>query len=287
MFRLVSSAKLNLSLEVMGRRADGYHEVLSVMQAVSLCDYMTFEPSTELEINCDLPGWQAEKSLVQRAACLMAQGAGGGAGARIRISKQIPLSSGLGGDSSNAATALSGLNRLWGLGLPAVQLGRIAAGLGADVPFFLNGGTVLAAGRGDELTPLPPLMDLNTVIFHPAVARPDRKTANLYNMLTAGDFSDGSRTRELAGRIAAGEALNAARFYNAFDRAATGVYAGLAASREAFRSAGAGEVHLAGSGPALFAGFDDAESAIKVCERLKSSGLDAWAAGPAPKTQDG
>ncbi len=284
---LASPAKLNLSLEILGRRPDGYHEVLSVMQAVSLCDYLEIEPHSCLDVSCGLPGWQAEKSLVRRAACLMAERAGGGAGARIRITKHIPLSSGLGGDSSNAAAALDGLNRLWGWGLSGILLEQIGASLGTDVSFFLRGGTALGAGRGQELTSLPPLGVLHVVIFHPAVARPEKKTATLYNMLQAGDYSDGSRTRELAGLIARGAAIESAGLYNAFEGAALRVFSGLAASREEFRAAGAGEVHLAGSGPALFAVFADAVNAVDVCARLKSRGLNAWAAGPALKTWNG
>ena len=276
MLTLASPAKLNLSLEILGRRPDGYHQVLSVMQTVSLCDQLTFEPGSRLEISCDLPGWQAVKSLVFRAAHLMAERAEGGAGASIRITKQIPLSSGLGGDSSNAATALHGLNRLWGLGLSVIQLEQVAAGLGTDVPFFLRGGTALAAGRGECLTPLPAVKTMHVVILHPGLARPEKKTANLYNMLETRDYSDGSRTRELAGTIAGGLAVKAKLLFNAFERGALRVFDGLADIWQQFKAAGAAEVHLAGSGPALFAVFSDAESARDVCARLKALGLDAW-----------
>jgi 4-diphosphocytidyl-2-C-methyl-D-erythritol kinase len=288
MLKLASPAKLNLSLEILGRRPDGYHEVLSVMQSVSLCDQMVFEPNSCLEISCDLPGWQAEKSLVLRAAHHMAERAGSVAGVSIRIAKQIPLSSGLGGDSSNAATALIGLNRLWKLGLSVIQLQRIAAGLGTDVPFFLRGGTALVAGRGERLTPLPPVKSLHAVILHPGLARPEKKTANLYNMLETRDYSDGSRTRELAETIAGGSAVEAELLHNSFEGAALRVFNGLAEIWQQFKAAGAAEVHLAGSGPALFAVFNDAESARDVCARLKSLGLDAWTAeSMALKTKNG
>jgi 4-diphosphocytidyl-2-C-methyl-D-erythritol kinase len=278
MLTLASPAKLNLSLEILGRRPDGYHEVLSVMQTVSLCDHLLFEPGSTLEISCNLPGWQAAKSLVFHAARLMAQRAGDGGGASIRITKRIPLSSGLGGDSSNAATALIGLNHLWGLGLSVIQLQQIAAGLGMDVPFFLSGGTALASGRGELLTPLPAVRTLHLVILHPGLARPEKKTANLYNMLKIGDYTDGSRTRELAGAIAGGKAVKSDLLFNAFEEAALCVFSGLAGVREQFKAAGAGDVHLAGSGPALFAVFNDAISARDACASLNSAGLDAWTA---------
>jgi hypothetical protein len=153
---LSAPAKVNLTLEVLGRRDDDYHEIRSVMQTVRLCDSISFSSAPQLDFHCDLPIWQAEKSLVSHAAGLLQQESGCRLGARLDIKKRIPLSSGLGGDSSDAATALMGLNELWRLGIPPGRLVEMAAGLGSDVPFFLTGGTRWPSpGRVNITLPAP------------------------------------------------------------------------------------------------------------------------------------
>ena len=147
-------AKINLTLEVLGRRDDGYHEVRSVMQAVSLGDCLTFNPSDEMLFECNLPGWSAERSLVSRVVARLQEVGGRKKGARITIAKRIPLASGLGGDASDAAAVLLGLNELWQLHLSLERLIEIAAGLGSDVPFFLRSGTALSSGRDRKSTRL-------------------------------------------------------------------------------------------------------------------------------------
>jgi 4-diphosphocytidyl-2-C-methyl-D-erythritol kinase len=153
--RLKAYAKVNLVLEVLGRRADGYHEIASVMQTIGLYDVLTFEAAGEIEFSCSTPGLQEDNNLVGSAARALRQATGKKAGARIVLEKKIPRTAGLGGGSSDAAAALKGLNRLWGLGLTPEKLAEIAAGIGSDVPFFIYGGTCLVEGRGESITPLP------------------------------------------------------------------------------------------------------------------------------------
>jgi 4-diphosphocytidyl-2-C-methyl-D-erythritol kinase len=149
---LPAPAKLNLFLHVTGRRADGYHTLQTAFQLIDLADWLDFERRSDGQIvrTGDLR-WDASEDLVVRAARSLQQVAGCRLGASIHVTKNIPTGSGMGGGSSDAATALIALNRLWGLGLARSELAAIALPLGADVPFFLHGGNAFAEGVGEEL----------------------------------------------------------------------------------------------------------------------------------------
>jgi 4-diphosphocytidyl-2-C-methyl-D-erythritol kinase len=151
-----SFAKINLGLEVLGLRSDGYHELRTLFQTIDLHDDIALTPRRNgIEVVCDhplVPG--GEENLASRAARQLARFARTTRGVRIAITKRIPVGGGLGGGSSNAAAVLRGLNRLWRLGLSTADLDPLARRLGADVPFFLIGGTALGLGRGDEVYPL-------------------------------------------------------------------------------------------------------------------------------------
>ncbi|UCH42367.1 MAG: 4-(cytidine 5'-diphospho)-2-C-methyl-D-erythritol kinase, partial [Dehalococcoidales bacterium] len=157
MLTVRAPAKINLTLEVLARREDGYHQICSVIQAISLGDELYFQSAEGIEFSSSSAEWLAEKSLVSRATGLLQSATGCSRGALIEVNKRIPLVSGLGGDSSDAAAVLRGLNRLWELNLsPDKLLGR-ARQIGSDVAFFLYVGTALVEGRGEGVTPLPPL----------------------------------------------------------------------------------------------------------------------------------
>ena len=149
---LPAPAKLNLFLHVTGRREDGYHTLQTAFQLIDLADWLDFERRSDGQIlrQGDL-AWDAEHDLAVRAAHALRQATGCRLGASIRVSKRIPGGSGMGGGSSDAATALIALNRVWGLGLPRPELAAIALSLGADVPFFLHGSNAFAEGVGEEL----------------------------------------------------------------------------------------------------------------------------------------
>jgi 4-diphosphocytidyl-2-C-methyl-D-erythritol kinase len=149
---LPAPAKLNLFLHVTGRRADGYHTLQTAFQLIDLADWLDFERRGDGQIvrTGDLR-WDASEDLVVRAAGALQQATGCRLGASIRVTKNIPTGSGMGGGSSDAATTLIALNRLWGLGLARSELAAIALPLGADVPFFLHGGNAFAEGVGEEL----------------------------------------------------------------------------------------------------------------------------------------
>lgn len=159
MFTVLAPAKLNLFLEVVGKRGDGYHDIESVFLQIDLADELTIEPAEGggIVLECDDPSLPVDDAnLVVRAARLLARETGTGEGARFRLRKRIPHGSGLGGGSSDAAAALRLANRLWRTGLSDAELERLGLALGSDVPFFFHGGLCLCRGRGEDITPLPP-----------------------------------------------------------------------------------------------------------------------------------
>lgn len=245
-------AKVNLTLEALGRRDDGYHDVVSVMQTVDLHDTLTFESADELDLVCDVPELAGCGNLALRAARLLQESTGTEDGARITIVKRIPLSAGLGGGSSDAAATLVALNRLWGLGLSVGELSALAARLGSDVPFLLRGGTAMVDGRGERVSQLPPA-DLEwLVIACPGIQVPD-KTASLYAKLGPSNFTRGALTRRLSARIRGGGDVPPQFLFNVFDAVAFDAFPGLRECWDAMHALGAREVHVAGSGPSLFA----------------------------------
>jgi 4-diphosphocytidyl-2-C-methyl-D-erythritol kinase len=173
--RWPAPAKLNLFLHVVGRRDDGYHLLQTVFRLIDLCDTLEFAPRADGEVRlaASIPGVPEDEDLVVRAARALRDAAGTAAGATtgvtIRVEKRIPIGGGLGGGSSDAATALIALNELWGARLPRRERARLALGLGADVPFFLLGRNAFAEGIGEVLTPLD-LAPAWYVVITPQVA---------------------------------------------------------------------------------------------------------------------
>ncbi len=165
-----SPCKFNPYLEVGALRPDGYHEVVTVLEPVSLHDTLTAkETAGTIEVTSDCPGLpEGVKNIVYRAAPLLRERAGVEKGVSIRIEKKVPVAAGLGGGSANAAATLRELDRFWGLSLPEETLRELAARLGSDVPFFLDPRTSLGRGRGERLTVLPPLPPLHLVVINPA-----------------------------------------------------------------------------------------------------------------------
>ncbi|MBI3930391.1 MAG: 4-(cytidine 5'-diphospho)-2-C-methyl-D-erythritol kinase [Chloroflexi bacterium] len=252
MLIVLAPAKLNLTLEVLAKRDDGFHEIRSVIQAINLCDSFSFQSGDGIEFKCDLPDWVAAESLVSRAAGLLRQASGGSQGASIEISKRIPLLSGLGGDSSDAAATLRGLNQLWELGLSPEELLELAWQLGSDVAFFLYGGTALVEGRGEIITPLPPLPHRWVILALPPVPRLPGKTRRLYHSLKASHYTDGQITQRLVEELKAGRGFSPSLLFNTFENVAFSHFSELGVSRSHMEKMGARHVHLAGSGPALF-----------------------------------
>ena len=281
---LKAPAKLNLTLEVLGRRPDGYHEVRTVLQAVDLADRLTFGPADGLTLEVDpespvsVADVPVEGNLVLKAAQLLRQETDVEAGALIKLYKRVPVAVGLGGGSSDAATALLGLRRLWNVDIQERRLLNLAARLGSDVPFFIRGGTALGAGRGEELTPLPTPSQPWAVVLVPPDAPGPQKTARLYGLLTLAHHAAGPlATTEMVRRISAGETFGEC-MVNVFDRVAAKAYPDHERPREALRSVGAERLLLAGAGPALFTLTTDQASAEWLAHQLEANGHSAYAA---------
>lgn len=184
--RLKSYAKINLGLEVLGPRHDGYHELRTLFQTVNLADDLELRPSPGpgIELGCDHPQVpKDEGNLALRAALELQRFARARKGVKILLEKRLPVGGGLGGGSSNAAAVLLGLDRLWNLGLGITGLLPLARRLGADVPFFLYGGTALGLARGDEIYPLRHQIDAHVVLVVPGVSV---ATAAVFRRLSAG-----------------------------------------------------------------------------------------------------
>ncbi|MCJ7491347.1 MAG: 4-(cytidine 5'-diphospho)-2-C-methyl-D-erythritol kinase [Dehalococcoidia bacterium] len=253
--RLVAPAKVNWTLEVLGRRDDGYHEVRSVLQTLALHDAIALSPADYLEVRyvgaTAGPLAAMEEDLAHRAAEALRQEAGKPElAALIELEKAVPAAAGLGGGSSDAAAVLRGLNRLWGLDFDAERLRRIGGKLGSDVSFFLTGGTAEAGGRGDEVAPLADVPPLAITVAVPH-DRLQQKTAQMYRRLRPEHFTSGEHTRRLVEKLAAGGAISDDDVFNTFEAVLFEAMPLAAVLRDECRNDGACP-HLAGSGPAFF-----------------------------------
>ena len=283
-------AKVNLTLEVLGRRADGYHEVRTVLQTIDLADTLHITPGDVIRFRCSDSELESPDNLVCRAAEALRRETGESRGADIHLGKRIPVGMGLGGGSADAAATLMTLSRMWGLGLDNGRLLEIASSLGADVPFLLEGGTALGTGRGDHVEALPTLPRRWMVLACPPDTyscksrSPAPKTARLYSMIAQGDYTDGKRTAALVASLRAGGDAEAL-LYNAFEPVATAAFDGLAETWTALREAAAshageppghGDVHLSGTGPAIYTFVPGKPEGEAVVSTLKSKGIKAY-----------
>ncbi len=276
MLTILAPAKLNLTLEVLGEYQDDFHEIRSVIQTISLCDSLHFQLGQNMEFKSDMPDWIPEESLVSKTAGLIRETTGCTKGVTVKVNKRIPWLSGLGGDSSDAAAILRGLNKLWGLGLSLKELLELAAQLSSDVSFFLYGGTALAEGRGEVVTSLPSLPHMWVVLMMPPVPRRPGKTKQLYASLKASHYTGGQITDRLVTSLARGGEVTSSSLFNVFDEVTFDNFVGLGKYREQFLKAGAQAVHLAGSGPALFTLVRDKNRAEKIYENLQKQGLESF-----------
>ncbi len=276
MITVPACAKINLTLEVLGKRADGYHDIATVFQEINLKDTLTFEERPQLTLECDCPALQSNENLAFKAARLLQEKTDSRKGALISIQKGIPVASGLGGGSSDAAAILRALNKLWGLGLSPDQLLKLANRLGSDIAFFLYGGTALGEGRGERVTPLPSYPVSWIVLFRPPVDIPSGKTKHLYDSLNASHFGQGRSTREMVEMLNRGSEISPSCLVNTFEKVAFTTYEGLEAYWQRFRKLGADNIHLAGSGPTLFALAHEKNQGEAIHRNLVKEGFEAY-----------
>lgn len=271
MLTLQARAKLNLTLEILGRRPDGYHETASIMQTLDLADTVSIEPSESLTVTCSTPDLDDESNLAWNAADLLRREFRVSTGASISIDKRIPVSAGLGGGSSDAAATLVGLNSLWDLGQSHDQLRTLAADLGSDVPFLVEGGTAIALGRGERVRTLPTAPLPWFVLAFPSASRVD-KTAFMYSSITEENYTRGGLTRKLEARIRSKGDIPPQFLFNAFDTVARDVEPDVDRCWSDMYSAGAREIHVSGSGPTVYAAIERREIATMiqlVMEKIK------------------
>ena len=280
MHQEIAYAKINLSLEVLGRRPDGYHEVLTVMQLISLHDTLIFAPAETLSLESNHPTLSVgEDNLVWKAARLLQETTGVYKGARISLQKGIPITAGLGGGSSDAAAALRGLARLWELELSDGEMLYMASLLSSDVSFFFRGPTALGEGRGDALTTISSMPAAWVVLVCPQYHMPD-KTRRLYASLKVEDWTDGKISRRLVTDISKGKFPSPLLLHNAFERPALEVFGGLEEIVERITALSARPLHLSGSGPTLYTLYPEAQElpARKLYHALQAEGLPAYLA---------
>ena len=271
-------AKVNLTLEILGRRDDGYHEVRTILQTIDLADALDISKSPRLQVECDQPELNGRSNLVWKAAASLADRAGVAPQARIRIRKRIPVGMGLGGGSSDAAAALLALDRLWGLDLGREELSRTAAGLGSDVPFFLTGGTALAQGRGEQVASLPALPCLPLTLVCPGTTVAN-KTAGMYSRLTLAHYSDGGVTRRMVETLAGGQFIAESMpglVYNAFEDVASQAFPDYDWLRRDLAEMAPGRFRLTGAGPAMFALPSSENEYKRVEQALKPYPVDVY-----------
>lgn len=270
-------AKINLGLDVLGKRRDGYHEVCMVMQSISLADTVTLEEHEGLCVvtgKDDLPG--DNTNLAWKAAALMAKRFGKKPDVKITLDKHIFMAAGLAGGSSDAAAVLRGLNRLWQLNLNAAQLEALAAEIGSDVPFCITGGTQLSEGRGEILTPLPEPEDAVIVLAKPKIAV---STAWVYREFDALAEAQHPDVKALAAALKKGGAkLPLPGMGNALEGVTCAEYPIVTEIKQKMLSAGADYALMSGSGPTVFAVAKDKTAAQKILKALQGLLLETAAA---------
>jgi 4-diphosphocytidyl-2-C-methyl-D-erythritol kinase len=274
-----SPAKINLFLDVLKKRDDGYHQIRTLMQAVDLCDQLTLQKTEKgIGISCDHPACPSDdRNLAFKAAVLLLKEEKIKGGVKIRIEKRVPVSAGLGGGSSNAAATLVGLNRLFDLGLPVDRLHQLGAQIGSDVPFFLYSGQALAKGRGEEIVPVRLYRDYWLVLVCPSL---EVHSGWAYGKVKI------SLTRErkevnfmlLESRHGFFDALPL--FKNDLEEAVVGEYPILRQLKDVLKNSGAVKSSMSGSGPTVYGLFNRKPQAQEVARKLSQGDWQVFLTQP-------
>lgn len=267
-------AKVNLALDVVRRREDGYHEVRMIMQTVGLYDVLTFTPQEEAGIVVrtdkeELPG--DENNLIYKAARLVMDSYPGCGGIKIELQKNIPMAAGMAGGSTDAAAVFHGMNELFHLGMSVEEMCSMGVRIGADIPYCIRGGTALSEGIGEILTKLkdaPPCFVL--------IAKPDISvsTKYVYENLHAEQLDWHPDIDGMRDAIEKGDLYGMAqRMENVLETVTVGKYPVIEEIKEAMKAGGALNALMSGSGPTVFGVFDDEGKAKAAFEKLKGAGL--------------
>ncbi len=276
-------AKINLGLDVTGKRDDGYHIVRMIMQNVDLYDTLTFEDNETGEICLTASSEKIptdEGNLICKVASQLKKEFGVSKGANIHLVKRIPVAAGMAGGSTDGAAAYVALNELWNLGLDKQKLCELAVKLGADIPYCIMGGTALAEGIGEELTVIPDMPACHIVIAKPAI---DVSTGWVYKELDSKEIEehpdiDGIRSAIEGGDVKAMCSL----IGNVLEPVTKGKYTVIGEIEKILEDSGAVGAFMTGSGPTVFAIFDDAGKAENGFDAVKKSALapELFLSGP-------
>ena len=272
--KLKAMGKINLALDVIRKREDGYHEVRMIMQTVQIYDQLELKESREagIRISTNLQYLPVnENNLVYKAAKLLMDEFHIASGLTVRLQKRIPVAAGMAGGSADAAAALVGVNRMFGLGLSRKELMRRAVSLGADVPYCVLRGTALAEGIGEKLTPLPPMPDCHILIGKPPV---NVSTRFVYGNLNAAGLThhpdvDGMEVALREGSLSG----IVSRMENVLETVTAPAHPVIEQIKQYMKEHGAENALMSGSGPTVFGIFTDRETAYSAYRGLKTSGL--------------
>lgn len=292
----IAPAKVNLTLEIIGRRDDGYHDIESVMQTIDICDVLTFWENEWIQVVPEYSGLPAKDmlfgedknnylfdNLVYKAALLLKEETGYSSGALINLRKSIPSAAGLGGGSSDAAATLRGLNQLWKLNLSQDDLAQLGAKIGSDVPYFIYGGTCVVTGRGEKVKKVKDLKTKwMTVILLP-LAMPN-KTAKLYSYINPYNYSGGEYSSRLLDKLGPNNGGNnfQSELFNVFERVYSTQFKQFSYWIDKLQSMGIAPIHLAGSGPAVYFISSSREKVRDITRLLEGSGLSNYVARTVP-----
>ena len=277
---MYARAKVNLTLEILGVRADGYHDIRSIVAPVSLADDVTLEPADDIALSIHASRGvlehmgPKEDNLAFRAAQLMRDVAGRRDGVAITLVKNIPVGSGLGGGSADAAAVLNGLNEMWKMGLSREAIADIGADLGSDVPALTLGGTVLMEGRGERVVREHPCPMMHLVLAFPGVFV---STASVYASCGIALLTNGGQIVDNMRRAFSGGDVTAvaAALHNGLTAAAEALHPEIARAREAMQAAGALGVSMTGSGSCVFGLARDSSHASAIARVISGAGLTA------------
>ncbi len=298
-FSLIAPAKINLYLEIIGDRPDGYHELVMIMQTVNLCDRLDLHANgtDRLRLHCQNPEVPLdETNLAYKAAKLMQQEfpqiAANFGGLDITIDKSIPVAAGLAGGSSNAAAVLVGINQIWSLGLTVPELQILAAKLGSDIPFSISGGTAIATGRGEQLDSIHDLDNLWVILAkHRNLGVSTPWAYNTYKQKFAHEYlSDPHDVKKAVSKVHSGPLVKAIShkngveiaklLHNDLEKVVLPAYPQVAQLRSEFKEAGVLGAMMSGSGPTVFALCESENQATKIKEKVQAKiadpELDFW-----------
>lgn len=262
-------AKINLTLDVLYRRPDGYHEVEMIMQSIALKDHLTLEllPGRAIEVCCSTPELLGDESnLAYKAAKLMIEEFSLDAGVKITLNKNIPLAAGLAGGSADAAAVMIGMNELFGLKKSEEDLMMLGKTIGADIPFCIHGGTAVARGIGEKLTPLKPVPKIALLLVKPHYSV---STKQVYSRLNVKDIKSRPDTAAMIRTILNEDVAAMAKgLCNVLEEVTFGLYPELSFIKEELRKNGALGSLMSGSGPTVYGIFETRSAAQRAAARM-------------------